>query len=126
MAEFSQILKRLRTENGMTQKELADKLGIAKSAISMYECGTRRPNFEIAEALTDYFHVDLSYLIGSTDKIDRLSCDETDPGGAEKKYLNVTDEELRLVRAWRHADAQTRRIVAYALKFREDGEKDDQ
>ena len=45
MAEFSQIFKQLRLEKGLTQQELADKLGITKSAVSMYERGDRRPNF---------------------------------------------------------------------------------
>lgn len=79
MAEFSQIFKQLRLEKGLTQQELADKLGITKSAVSMYERGDRRPNFEIAEAITDFFHVDLNYLIGTTDKIQKPAGDETDP-----------------------------------------------
>ena len=113
MAEFSQIFKQLRLEKGLTQRELADKLGITKSAVSMYERGDRRPNFEIAEAITDFFHVDLNYLIGTTEKIQKPAGDETDP--AVNKYLGVTQVEIELVEAWRHADDQTKRIVAYAL-----------
>lgn len=113
MAEFSQIFKQLRLEKGLTQQELADKLGITKSAVSMYERGDRRPNFEIAEAITDFFHVDLNYLIGTTDKIQKPAGDETDP--ATNKFLGVSLEEIDLVEAWRHADDPTKRIVAYAL-----------
>ena len=116
MAEFSQIFKQLRLEKGLTQQELADKLGITKSAVSMYERGDRRPNFEIAEAITDFFHVDLNYLIGTTDKIQKPAGDETDP--AVNKYLGVTLEEIELVDAWRHADDPPRRLVAYSLGFK--------
>lgn len=61
--EFSQILKKLRTEHQMSQQEVADRLGLNKQAISQYERGVRKPNFEIAEQLADVFHVDLNYLL---------------------------------------------------------------
>ena len=113
MAEFSQIFKRLRLEKGLPQQELADKLGITKSAVSMYERGDRRPNFEIAEAITDFFHVDMNYLIGTTDKISKPAGDETDP--AADKYLGVTLEEIELIEAYRHAGAETRAAIKAIL-----------
>jgi len=113
MAEFSQIFKRLRLEKGLTQQELADKLGITKSAVSMYERGDRRPNFEIAEAITDFFHVDMNYLIGTTDKISKPSGDETDP--ATDKYLAVSLSEIELIEAYRHAGAETQAAIRAIL-----------
>lgn len=116
MAEFADVFKRLRLESGLTQQELADRLGITKSAVSMYERGERRPNFEIAEAITDFFHVDLNYLIGTTDKIQKPAGDQTDPAAADK-YLAVSLEEIELINAYRHADDQARHLVAYVLKI---------
>ena len=46
----------------MTQSELADRLGISKSTISMYEIGDRTPSALVYEALADIFNVDLDYL----------------------------------------------------------------
>lgn len=63
--EFSQILKQLRVERGMSQQEVADRLGLNKQAVSQYERGVRKPNFEIAEQLADIFNVDLNYLLDS-------------------------------------------------------------
>lgn len=37
-------LYQYRKENGFTQRELAEKLGITKAAISQYENGTRKPD----------------------------------------------------------------------------------
>lgn len=113
MAEFSQIFKQLRLEKGLTQQELADKLGITKSAVSMYERGDRRPNFEIAEAITDFFHVDMNYLIGTTDKISKPAGDETDP--ATDKYLAVSLSEIELIEAYRHAGAETQAAIRAIL-----------
>lgn len=66
MAEFKDMLKYFRERENLSQKELAEKLGISASTISMYEVGSRQPNFEIEEAIADYFNVDLNTLRGKT------------------------------------------------------------
>ena len=66
MNKFGCVLKGLRTENKLTQQELADKLGISFSTISMYERGEREPGLEILEAIADYFNVDMNYLLGKS------------------------------------------------------------
>ena len=47
MNEFSIRLKKLRMNQGYTQQQLANLLGISKSAISMYESGGREPEVDI-------------------------------------------------------------------------------
>lgn len=61
---FSEVLKELRKKEDLTQEELAKKIDISKSAISMYENGNRTPDFETLEVFADFFNVNLSYLIG--------------------------------------------------------------
>lgn len=61
---FAKNLKRLRKERRLTQKDLADALGIAKSTISMYENNNREPDFETEELIADYFNVDINTLRG--------------------------------------------------------------
>lgn len=72
MAQFDKILKLLRTEKNMSQQELADALGISKSAVNMYERGERQPNFEVLESIADYFNVDIDYLLGRTNKTTKI------------------------------------------------------
>lgn len=60
---FPEALKKLRAKRGLTQADLAEGLGVAKSTISMYEVGAREPDFEMLETIADYFNVDLMYLI---------------------------------------------------------------
>ncbi|HWQ50736.1 MAG TPA: S24 family peptidase [Terriglobales bacterium] len=62
MSKFAKILRDLRKEQGLTQKGLADEVGISKSAISMYELGNREPDFKTEEALALYFSVSIDYL----------------------------------------------------------------
>lgn len=61
---FAKNLKQLREKRELTQEELARELGISKSTISMYENGNREPDFEMQEAIADYFNVGLDYLMG--------------------------------------------------------------
>ena len=63
---FSAELRRLRKQDGLTQGDVARRLGIAKSTISMYECGRREPDFETLEAIADLFNVDMNQLTGHT------------------------------------------------------------
>lgn len=68
MGDFKNVFKRLRTASHLTQADIAQKLGIAKSTISMYENGNREPDFETLEKIADFFNVDIDYLLGRTEK----------------------------------------------------------
>lgn len=65
MSTFNLMLKQLRLKEGLTQKELGDRLGLAKTTIGMYEQGRREPDFETLEKIADYFNVDMNFLTGS-------------------------------------------------------------
>ncbi len=69
MSSFGKTLRNLRTSKDLTQTQLANALGLAFSTISMYERGEREPDFEILEAIADYFNVSINYLLGKNDNI---------------------------------------------------------
>ena len=56
-------IKELREQHHVSQKELADKLGLNQSAISNYEKGISKPNIDIMLQIADFFNVSLDYLI---------------------------------------------------------------
>ena len=64
MPEFKDMLKYFRTREGLSQSELAEKLGMSTSRISMYEVGKREPDFEAEEKIADFFNTDLNTLRG--------------------------------------------------------------
>lgn len=63
MGNFNDMLKYLRVREKMSQAELADKLGVSKSTVGMYELGKREPDFETLEAIADLFNVDMNFLL---------------------------------------------------------------
>ena len=60
---FKDMLKFLRLRENFSQAELAKKLGVSKSTISMYEVGNRQPDFETLENIADLFNVDMNFLL---------------------------------------------------------------
>lgn len=60
-----QNIREIRKKCGLTQKELADRIGASESAISMYESGKRQPDYETLLRISDYFGVSVDYLLGN-------------------------------------------------------------
>ena len=67
MSTLSVRLTELRKEKGLTQKNLADFLGIAPVSWQRFEYGSSKPKLENIISLADYFNVSLDYLVGRTD-----------------------------------------------------------
>lgn len=68
MVNMGEKLKSLRIEKNLTQKQVADRIGLAISAVSSYESGTRYPSYDVFIKLSRIFHVSTDYLLGITDK----------------------------------------------------------
>ena len=68
MVNMGEKLKSLRIEKKLTQKQVADRIGLAISAVSSYESGTRYPSYDVLVKLARIFHVSTDYLLGMTDK----------------------------------------------------------
>lgn len=64
MSDFKDMLKYFRSREGLSQSDLAKKLGVSTSTISMYEVGKREPDFETEEKIADFFNTDLNILRG--------------------------------------------------------------
>lgn len=61
-------LKALRTDKGLSQKEMAEYLGISQPAYANYERQAREADYETLKKLADYFNVTTDYLLGREDK----------------------------------------------------------
>ena len=68
MENMGEKLKSLRVEKKLTQKQVADRIGLATSAVSSYESGARYPSYDVLVKLSRIFHVSTDFLLGITDK----------------------------------------------------------
>ncbi len=85
---FNEMLKKLRTEKGLTQEELAQATGLKRSAIGMYESGSREPNFETLEVLADFFNVDMNTLLSKNKSSEGYYIDPEAAKMAQELYDN--------------------------------------
>lgn len=65
--EFTERLKAVREEKGLSQTELAAKTGLQPSAVSHFESGRRSPSFDNLRRLADALNVTIDYLLGRSD-----------------------------------------------------------
>ena len=62
-------IKELRALRGLSQKELADKMGISAQNLNNYESGQRNPGNKILPALADALGVSTAYLRGDAQRL---------------------------------------------------------
>lgn len=66
-ALFPQRLRDLRNDAKISQKELAEAIGVTKSTISLYENGDNVPDIKTFTKIADFYGVCYDYLLGKTD-----------------------------------------------------------
>lgn len=62
--DFSRMLKQLREEKSLSQKDIAEYLGLTRQAVASYELAKREPDYDVLKKLADYFGVSVDYLLG--------------------------------------------------------------
>lgn len=60
-------IKELRKLGRLSQRGLAEKLGVARSTVAMWETGASQPDNRFLIELADVFDVSADYLLGRTD-----------------------------------------------------------
>lgn len=101
MAQLKDMISYYRKREGLSQRELAKKIGVSPSTIGMYESGKRFPTHEIEEALADLFNVSLNSLRGYD----------------EDESFALSHYEKQLIEKFRHADKSTQDVVVRLLAF---------
>lgn len=61
---FNENLRDAREQKGLSQKEVAVKIGVAKSTYSLYESGNREPNVQTIKKISDVLNVSADKLLG--------------------------------------------------------------
>lgn len=67
--ETKEVILKLRTQKGLSQDELAEKLFVTRQAVSRWENGDTIPNTETLKQLSILFDVSINTLLGSPRKL---------------------------------------------------------
>jgi len=86
---LSKRLKELRISNGLTQRELGERVNVTKVSICCYESGTRTPTLDTLTKLGKVFDVDVDYLLGYDSHVKEK--------GKSKKVINMAKEEIEFI-----------------------------
>jgi transcriptional regulator with XRE-family HTH domain len=110
--KVSEILKELRKNRGLTQKELSEKLKIGQATIAGYENGSREPHIYSLIAYANFFECSVDYLLGREDDFGNVTV---------QKKTELTEDEKELLEVFRKLNAKEQmRVLAYEQVLLED------
>lgn len=113
---FGKRLAQLRKEKGLSQYELADRMGFSRGQVANYEQGKREPDYETLQKIADFFDVSTDYLLGRRDtytqavgRVNRLSEEELEILEEIKKHpvmyhdlkTNPEKKIRQLIKMWK-------------------------
>jgi transcriptional regulator with XRE-family HTH domain len=96
---FGDRLRSLIEEQGITQKELANKLNVSPSTLGNYIQNTREPDFATLRRFAEYFSVSTDYLLchHSDDYICESAVDyNSDGDDLLRIFLSLTSEQQEI------------------------------
>lgn len=90
--DLGQRIKYLRMQKNMTQEQLAEVIGISRSALSMYELNQREPDLNTIIKFADFFQVSTDYLLG---RLDYPSLTTPEAREELKEFIRLVIKEIR-------------------------------
>ena len=102
MSNIGENIRNLREKNGMSQSELADKIGKSRAAVSQYEHGETIPRMGVIEDMARIFGVKKSAIIESN---------------VEYGFIHIpTDEEQELIDLYRKLPNKGKQALLAGLR----------
>lgn len=101
------LLKELRTQVNLNQKQLAEKINVSVTTIRRWELNYERPSIERLIQLSDFYNVPLDYLTGNKKK--SIMIDD----------LSEIQKELLVTLIQEFEDKNTKKINKFGLSERQ-------
>ena len=89
---LSERIYKFRRKNGLSQEQLAERIGVSRQAISKWESGTSTPELEKLLALSECFNITLDELV--KDEAANQEASEASPKSAENKVSKVIEMKV--------------------------------
>lgn len=113
---ISSILYELRTEKGVSQKELAEAIGVSQSTIAKIEVGRNEATASTIRKLAKYFNISTDYLLEFEDDFGvKTSAPMSD---------DITVEEKQIIKKIRALRKESRELVEQMIDTLADTEKE--
>ena len=115
-----ELIKRFRTEFGLTQKELAVRISVSDKAVSKWETGNGCPDISLLYALAEVFETDIQVLLNG-----EINKNESEKGNMKKMKFYVCKECGNIITATSEAAVTCcgNKLTASEPRKAEDSEK---
>ena len=91
---FSDNIKKLREEAGLTQDEFAEKIFVTRTAVSKWENGKSYPSIDSLKVISELFGVSIDYLV-KEDLEEPTSVQPTEKNNGNKKLFGIFKSAIR-------------------------------
>lgn len=107
--EFSEKLIQLRKKQGMSQEQLADRMGITRQSVSKWESGGALPELSKLITLSEMFQVSIDYLVkdGEYQEEDRYTMQEESEREESRRLEEKVDNIVRYMRGYHYTSKTT-------------------
>lgn len=105
------VIKKLRTERGITQKQLGDAVGVSQQAVNAYENTETQADYMTLQRIADYFSVTVDYLLGRNS--------ENSVAEELEKY-SFSNEDMDFIRRYLHLTSQQKKSIDIMIRSFED------
>ncbi len=106
---FSDRLRKLREEKGITQFDMAKAINISRTSLSSYELGVRTPDIDVLERIANFFNVSSDYLLGRENEIIHIdsqaaeiditkACQIVDTSGLPEEAIKQIEDYIELLK----------------------------
>ena len=100
--EIANKLVKLRKQNGLSQEELADKLGLSRQAVSKWERAEASPDTDNLICLAKLYNISLDELLSTEDDVDTIVKEQVKKDNKEevkedKTAIHIDDEGLHAI-----------------------------
>lgn len=97
-------LKELRKSIGISQKTLAEAIGVSQQSINKYENHNIEPDITTLMRIAKYFNTSVDYIIGNSNE-------------NSAPLLNITDEESKIICTYRTLDNRKKNSILEILNI---------
>ena len=92
--KIGSFLRELRTEKGLTQEQLAEKLNVSSRTVSRWENGNNMPDLSIVVELADFYEIDIRELLNGERKSEKMNEDIKETLDAVAQYSAAEKKKL--------------------------------
>ncbi len=121
--KYSNQLKIIRLQNKFTQQQLADALGITRSAYCGYEIGRRSPDLDTIIKISEFYNLSLVDFFAKMDNDFVSETSDFDSEGDEWWVSKLTKEERALIASIRSMEEKDKKEVYNLAKSKVNSKK---